>query len=117
MVLTIYEVFKINRVLEKLINQQLDYQINVAYKLSKLKQQLDEIESYAFERFMLMFPQADIGNLNENESEVYKAILSSNVEIDNFNLTENEVFLNDSVKLTIEDVTIIRLLFEKRENK
>lgn len=117
MILTIYEVFKINRVLEKLVNQQLEYPINIGYKLSKFKQNLDEIEAYAFERFMLIFPQADISNLNENESSVYEAILTSNVEIDNCNLSEEQLFMNNTAKLTIEEVTIMRLLFEKRENK
>lgn len=115
MVLSIYQIVKINRSLEKLLNQQLEYSIRVAYKIFKLQKSLEEIEHYAFERFSLLYPKANLNNLSGDEQIVYETILSSIVEVDNFNLTEEEVFLNEDVKLTVEEVSNIMMLFQKNE--
>lgn len=105
---TIYEIFKCNTIIYKLIEQQITYPINTAYKLLRLRQQFDEIESLMRDRWIILFGE----NYNENDfSEtqiaVYNATLQATVEIDTFHLKIEDVINNGIIKLTIEEVEIL----------
>lgn len=113
MILQIYEIIKVNRSLDVLIKQQLLYPINIAYKIYQLKKDLDEIENYVFERFSLIYPNANLLDLKEDESVVYNTLLTSSIEI-NSNITKEELLICDDINISVEDITNIMLLFNEK---
>lgn len=113
MILKIYQIIKANRSLECLINQQIVYNINVAYKIYKLKKELDEIEFYAFDRLNMLFPNIDINNLTDEQNIIYTSILESDIELNINYLTKEEILSEDNIMISVDDITNILSLFEK----
>lgn len=115
MILPIYKIIKANRSLEELISQQTLYNINIAYKIYKIKKELDEIENYTFSRLNIICPNINIENMNENEIILYNTILNSTISIDIPILTKDELLSNNEIKLTVEDIENILTLFNEND--
>ena len=113
MLLQIYQVIKVNRSLEVLINQHILYNINIAYKILKLKKELDEIETYVFERFNTLCPNANLNKLNETETILYNSILTSPIEV-NVTIKQEDILSSNVIKISIEDIDNILLLFDEK---
>lgn len=118
MIIPIYQVIKSNRSLDVLISQQGLYNINIAYKLYKVKKELDDIENYAFERLSSICPNIDLNNLSDNELLIYNNIINSQIELNIPILTEDELLSSDEIKLSVEDIdNILNIFVEKKEIK
>lgn len=105
---TIFEIFKCNTIIYKLIEQQITYPINVAYKILRLKKQFDEIETLMRERWILLFGNDyDETNFNEEQISVYNTTLQTTIDIDLFQLKIEEVINNEIIKLTIDEVDFL----------
>ena len=52
---SIFEVFELNRVLHKLLEQQSSYNIQIAFKIHTLIKWLDETEKFIFEQYSSLF--------------------------------------------------------------
>lgn len=115
MIIPIYQVIKSNRSIELLIQQECLYNINIAYKIYKIKKELDEIESYTFNRLNLLCPNIDITNMTEIETDLYNTILNTMIEVNIPYLTEDELLSSDEVKLSIDDINNILLLFSEKK--
>lgn len=115
MLIPIYQIIKMNRSLETLISQQTLYNINIAYKIHKIKKELDEIEQYTFDRLTLICPNFDLKNHNEEELLIYNTILNSQIEVDLPTITEEELLSSDEIKLSIEDIENILNIFEEKK--
>lgn len=101
----IYEIIKCNNIIYKLIEQQINYPVNIAYKLCKLKKELDEIELLMDERWILLFGKDyNIEDFTEDEIILYNTTLSAIMDIDTFQLSIEEITNNSNVKLTISEI-------------
>lgn len=113
MVKTIFEILKFNTILHKLIKQQISFPINISYKLFKLKEELNEIESLIFERWDILFGENyDINELNDEQITLYNVTLQSEIEIDFFGLKKEDIISNTEAKLTIQDIEIVNIFFK-----
>lgn len=109
----IYDVIKCNTVLHKLYEQQILFTINVAHKIYKLKEELSEIENLMFERWNILFGEDyDITKFDEDQIKIYNATLQTEVEIDLYNITSEDILNNEDAKLSLQDIETINLFFK-----
>jgi hypothetical protein len=110
---SIFEVFELNRVLHKLLEQQSSYNIQIAFKIHTLIKWLDETEKFIFERLKVVFGEVDI----DMNNPLYSAFLSSQIPFVDTSLTvANLLETNDDVKLDIKDVAILEKMLYKTDS-
>lgn len=111
--LEIYKLIIVNKALDKLIEQDLNYPINIAYKLSKSKIEIDKAVEYIMERINIVCgDNIDFTNLPNNR--VLRAIFSQTVDVDLPDLTIDEIISNENVKLSVTDVERLEYLFSEK---
>lgn len=112
--ITIYEVFELNRVLHKLLEQQISYQIQTAFKIHNLIKWLDETEKFIIERMHLIF--GDDFQCNE-ANEVYQVFLSSPLPFIETDLTTQDLVKTDNnVTIDVKDAEILTKFLDKTED-
>lgn len=105
---SIYNIMLCNNVIYKLIQQQINYTVNIAYKIFKLKKELDEIEQLMLERWECIFgKEYDINQFTDEEIKTYNMTLNVEIDVDCYDLTIEDIVNNDKVSLSIEDIEII----------
>lgn len=110
----VYKILKVNRTIETLLEQHISYPINVGYKIFQLKKELDNIEKYIIERLSMLCPNFFTNDMTEEEKIIYETILSSEIELNNINITIEEITNNNEVKTTLEDIENLMLLFNEK---
>ncbi len=111
--ISIFEVFELNRVLHKLIEQQSSYNIQIAFKIYSLIKWLDETEKFIFERLKVVFGDVDI----DTDNPLYSAFLSSQISFVDTSLTVDDLLeTNSDVKVDIKDVVILEKMLCKTDN-
>lgn len=102
---TIYQIMLTNTIIHKLYEDQINFEINVAYKLYKLKKEFDEIEELMFDRWRILFGDSyDIKEFNEDEILLYNSTLQVEIETDLYELTIDEIIKNNKTNLSISDI-------------
>lgn len=110
----IYEIMLCNTVLHKLLQQNLKFKINTAYKLYKLKNQFDEIEQLVNERWKLLFGEYyNIENLSDEQIVIYNLTVESEIEIDTFDLDIETILTDCEVQISLKDIETIDKFFNK----
>lgn len=109
----VYQIIKANIVFDKLIKQQIGFEINVAYRIYKLKKELDEIEEFVMDRLtMLLGDGYDLENLDNNEKILYEALMMDEMKINVYELNINDIINVDGVKLQVDEMEKIAVLLE-----
>lgn len=104
-----------NNVIYKLLEQQISYPINVAYKIYKLKKELDEIEQLMYDRWNILFgSDYDITTFTEEEITLYNTTLQAQLDVDLFELSINQVTHNNTVELTISEMETLYNFLESK---
>lgn len=102
---SIYDIMLCNNIIYKLFEQQINYPVNIAYKLYKLKKDFDEIETLMIDRWKILFGEDyNVEEFNDEQITLYNATLTTKVGIDIHGLTISEITDNDKVTLSISDV-------------
>ena len=79
----IYKFIEANRSLDKLMSQNLEYPIKIAYNIVKSKKELDEAIDYVMERFGIVCGNnVDFENISDEQNIILNGILSQEIEID-----------------------------------
>lgn len=109
----LFDVLRFNTVLFKLIDQQVCFPLNIAYKLFKLKKELTEIEELMFDRWEVLFGKDyNIENFSEEQIQLYNITLQTEINIDLFDLNKEDIFNNEKASLSIQDIEIINIFFK-----
>lgn len=104
MVAKIHEALNVLPIIEKLIRQELEYPISTAYKLHKLHEEIEEIETLLFNRFELLFgKQIDFTKLDDKQKTIYQTVMNSDIDILINNISINDI-INDNAKLTTNEI-------------
>lgn len=109
-------VFRIDESLDKLLQQQGELPLNVGYDLWRMKKQLDDLGAYIVERLKLVISEEHMqtNELDETEQMAYNAVLQSEVDIQPFAITKEELFQNKEAKLTVSEISDIMELFGEK---
>lgn len=109
---SVYEIMLMNTVLYKLYEQQINYAVNIGYKIYKLKNELDEIEHFMIERWKMLFGENyNVEAFTEEEVVLYNTSLQVQIDINIYNLTVEEITNNNQVNLTLNNIeTVVSFL-------
>lgn len=111
--ISIFEVFELNRVLHKLLEQQSSYNIQIAFKIHTLIKWLDETETFIFERLKAVFGEVEI----DMNNPLYAAFLSSQIPFVDTSLTVADLLeTNDDVVVDVKDVDILEKMLYKTDS-
>lgn len=90
--------------LDELDKQNCKLPINTALKLKKLIKEVQYIDNYVLERLIDLIPNLKNTDtiLTENEKQLYDVILNSEVDLDNHDLTMDELQKNEDLMVSIQ---------------
>lgn len=113
----VYELYRISDSLNKLLSQDIEYPVKIAYKLYKMNEDINDRTRYVYERLSNIIDSDNMSKncLSESERIVYDATMNSEIELTPFDFDEKLIFNNDKVKLTVEDVSLLKCLFKTDE--
>lgn len=112
-VITIYEVFELNRILRNILDQQSSYNIQTAFKIHSLIKWLDETERFSLERMKLIFGDTPI----DVENDEHKAFLSSLLPFVSTTLSIEDLLNTEgNIEIEVDDVEILEKLLSKTES-
>ena len=116
--LKVYEIFNISEVLDKLIAQQLEYNVNIAYKIYQISQKLNEVQYYILSRLhMVLGDDANLTELQPQQKILYDAVIQSEVDIEDLpELTIEQVVDSVNAKLSVSDIATLQTILKKVEN-
>ena len=88
------QVLELNDAVNILFEEEIKFPINTAYKLFKLKNNLNEISDYIINRIVELIPKLKEENpeLTEEETIIYQTILNSPIEIETYNLEREQLY-------------------------
>lgn len=106
--------FRLNRVINKIIAQQTHLPVKDAFWFFKLHKQLNEIEEFVLQRLELVLGTGfDITKgMDETQTLLYDTIMNSPTTLTIVRTEDaKNLFCNDRITLTIEDVEILSEIF------
>lgn len=107
--ITIYEVFELNRILHSILEQQSSYNIKTAFKIHTLIKWLDDTEKFIFERMNAM--SIDL------KDETQKAFLLTQIPFIDTKLKCSDLLdTTGVVKLDVNDVEMLEKMLDKTED-
>ena len=108
---TVGEVIAASRAMERLCEQDLSYDVNVGYRMLRLRDELMSVSDYAISRIgkVVDLEHTD----NEQYAMLFDVLMAQTVEISDVMLTEEEVFdpKNGEVTLSLSDTEAILRMF------
>lgn len=95
--MTVNQLLNLGDAVNALFEEHIKYNVNVGYRLYRLKEELNDMSSYILNRLFEVIPTLKEGNgeLNDDQNLVYQAILDSPVEVETFGLTRAEIYMTD----------------------
>lgn len=113
-VIKLADMFSIKRVIEKLIEQQINLPVDISFELFNLHKKMNEMEEFFFQRMNIVFNAEYINfdELTSSQKLIMNATLNSEVELD-VNVEKLKKLVEcTEVKLTIDDIRVISKLLE-----
>lgn len=102
-------------VLDTLKQEQDKFDIKVGYEIMKMSKQVEEIAEYVFSRIFMVVDETRFENneLTDEETNVAKAIMYTVMDIEPFKIDRETFFNSVNVQLSIEEISVLDLLFEE----
>lgn len=113
-VIKLADMFSIKKVIEKLIEQQINLPVDISFELFNLHKKMTEMEEFFFQRMNIVFNTEYINfdELTNSQKLIMNATLDSEVDVDvNIDRLKKLVEYTE-VKLTIDDIRVISKLLE-----
>ena len=112
------DLFCVSEALDKLIVQQLEYNVNIAHKIYRMICHINDTLSYVLSRLHLVLGEdVKLNNLPPEKKVLYDAIMNSEIEIEDLpELTMEDVVDSVGAKLTVMDIAALDTVLKKVEN-
>jgi hypothetical protein len=106
-------IFKLSQIIDKINSQQINISAKTAFELYKLRNELYRIEDFILDRIdMACGGSVDLNNMSDSQKIVYDSVMNSDMEIDIPSIDKNEIILNKNIKLEINDMEILDMVFD-----
>lgn len=110
----VYRFIEANHSLDKLITQNLEYPVKIAYNLIKAKKELDNAIDYVMERFSIVCGDSvDFENISDEQSMILNGILSQEIDVELPEIDIEDIVSANNVTITPSDIENIMFLFRK----
>ena len=113
--LKVYEILDIKSAMDSLIENNEKFPMKIGYKICKIERELCEMEDYIFERLFKVIDEEKIrlASMSEEEMVIYQAVMESEMDIDLFGMDKEELFNNNDIKITVDEISALMKLFEE----
>lgn len=107
------KVFVLDNALYELEEQQTKFPLNVGYAVHKMSKQISEISEYISNRLFAVIDEERmrLGNMTDEEQVIYNTLMDSEVWIEPFDITKEELFDNKEVALALHEIAAVDELF------
>lgn len=110
----VYRFIEANHSLDRLITQNLEYPVKIAYNLIKTKKELDNAIDYVMERFSIVCgDNVDFENISDEQSMILNGILSQEIDVELPEIDIEDIVSANNVTITPSDIENIMFLFRK----
>lgn len=118
MILTVFEVFKLNQSIERLIEQDCNLSFNNGYKLIQIKRELDDIEQYAVSKLNQVIDNERLksNEMTEEEQMVYVTVMNNEVEVSDIKIDFDNIKENNEITLPLSDIEMLSVFFEEKKS-
>lgn len=108
----IIEALRLNETIQKLMNAQIAFPMNVSFELFKIHKKLNQVEEFLFCRIKNIFGEDfKIMSMTNEQKCIYNDIMNEEIEIDINPLEKEDFETIKNVNITIEDANNISLCF------
>lgn len=116
MTISVYEVFSLNRAIEKLIENDIKMSFNDGYQFYQLKKELNDIEQYAAKRLnsVIQTEHLNTNQLTDDEQMIYLAVMNSEVNISDYDINLDKLKDNKELCTSLKDIMILYDVFGKK---
>lgn len=116
MTISVYEVFSLNRAIEKLIENDIKMSFNDGYQFYQLKKELNNIEQYAAKRLnsVIQTEHLNTNQLTDDEQMIYLAVMNSEVNISDYDINLDNLKGNEELCASLKDIMILYDVFGKK---
>ena len=106
-------VFMLDNIFYRLEEQQTKFPLNVGYAVHKMAKQVSEAAEYVSNRLFAVIDseRMRLGNMTDEEQIIYNAVMDSEIDIQPFTITKEELFDNKEVALTLKEIESVDELF------
>lgn len=111
---TANDVFEIERALDTVLEGHLKLPLNLALKLVKIRREVSEITDYVTTRVCELIPKIaspQLAGLTDQERLLYGGIMASQVELENYDITEEDFSGAHEMLVELGTAEKIALLF------
>lgn len=116
MTISVYDVFSLNRAIEKIMGLDVHMSFNDGYHFYCLKKELDDIEQYTVKRLNSVISTEHLNNntLTDDEQMIYLAVMNSEVNISDYDINLDILKDNKELCASLKDIMIIYNVFDKK---
>lgn len=116
MILTVFDVFKLNQTIEHLNEQGIKLSFKNGYELLKFKKELDNIEQYTAQRLNSVIDSERMSKneMTEEEQMVYVTVMSNEVDINKPEIDFDEIKNSRDINLSLSDIETLCTIFEEK---
>lgn len=113
--LSIQQVLNCNRTLFKIFEQQSTFPVSIGFKIFSIMKKFDEVEEYVFNVLEMTFQDIDFNSMTEEQKMFYNNVVSSEIELDFETIDEKFFKENETVMLTIEDISNLGIILKEKQ--
>lgn len=109
------QIFDCNRVIFKIIEQQLKFPIHIGFKLNSLSKKFDEVEEYVFKVMDIAFGKFDFMSMTEEQETLFNKLLNEEIELDVEKIPIKYFENNDDITLTVKEIDKLMIILEQNK--
>lgn len=113
--LKVYEILDIKSAVDTLMENNDKFPIGIGFKICQFERHLTEIEEYVFERLFKVIDEKKIefGEMNEEEMVIYQNVMETEMAIETFELTKNDL-KTSNLEMNINEIKALSKLFDEK---
>ena len=109
------QIFDCNRVIFKIIEQQLKFPIYIGIKLYGLSKKFDEVEEYVFKVMETAFGEFDFMSMTKEQEILFNKLLNEEIELEIEKIPSKYFENNENVTLTVEEIGKLMIILEQNK--
>lgn len=114
--LKVFEILDAKAAIDTLMENNEKFNLKIGFKLCQIEQRLSEMEDYIFERLFKVIDEKkiELGEMNEEEMVIYQSVMETEMEVELFGLTRDELINGSDIKIDLNEIKALTKLFDEK---
>ena len=115
-ILKVFEILDAKAAIDTLMENNEKFNLKTGFKLCQIEQRLSEMEDYIFERLFKVIDEKkiELGEMNEEEMVIYQSVMETEMEVELFGLTRDELINGSDIKIDLNEIKALTKLFDEK---